>query len=282
VSETFRFNARAKLNISLRVLGRRKDGFHELETVMVPVQGLKDELVFERGEEGSGFSLSCEVQGVPVDEGNLVTMAVRVFEEKLGKTVDYSCELIKGVPHGAGLGGGSGDAAMALRALNYLEEAGLSTEELVEMGTQLGSDVPFFLFDGACVCRGRGEQVEPLEVLVFAERVLLVKPAFGVSTPDAYKRWKASKELRGVNYEAQTFSWGELVNDLERPVFEKHVVLAEMKEWLRRQEGVKGALMSGSGSTMFAVLNESVDSYAMQERLRERFGDSLWMKEVAI
>jgi len=268
VSETFRFKARAKLNISLKVLGKRKDGFHDLETVMVPIQGLRDELVFKRGEEGSGFNLSCEAEGVPVDESNLVTKAVR--------------ELVKSVPHGAGMGGGSGDAAVALRALNYLEEAGLSTDEMVEMATELGSDVPFFLFDCSCICRGRGELIEPLDVLVMGERVLLVKPAFGVSTPDAYKRWKKSKELLGVNYAPQKFSWGELVNDLERPVFEKHLVLAEMKEWLRRQEGVRGALMSGSGSTMFAVLDDKVDSYVLQESLRERFGDSLWMKEVSI
>ena len=142
------FEAPAKVNLSLRILGKREDGFHELETLMVPVSGLADQLTFEEAEE---FSFSCDAPGVPVDEGNLVVKAVRLFEAKRGKECCYRVHLEKKVPHGAGLGGGSSDAATCLRALNELSGAGLSVEELCEMAGELGSDVPFFLFEKACL-----------------------------------------------------------------------------------------------------------------------------------
>ncbi len=138
--------------------------------------------------------------------------------------------------------------------------------------------MPVFIDGGAAWCRGRGEIVEGVE---FGERlaVLLLKPEFGVSTPWAYKHWAGSRELEGVRYGGQEFGWGRLENDLERPVFEKYLVLGAMKEWLREQPECAGALMSGSGSTMFAVLREEGLGGALGRRAREMFGEGTWVCE---
>jgi len=186
--------------------------------------------------------------------------------------------LMKAIPHGAGLGGGSSDAAATLRMLDQFYDTGLARERLLGMAAELGSDVPVFVEGRAAWCRGRGEIVEAAE---FAEGlpVLLLKPGFGVPTPWAYKRWKESRPLKGVRYEGQDFPWGRLENDLERPVFEKYLVLAAMKEWLREQPETAGALMSGSGSTMFAVLRETGMGGRLAGRAREVFGRELWTCE---
>jgi 4-diphosphocytidyl-2-C-methyl-D-erythritol kinase len=169
-----------------------------------------------------------------------------------------------------------------LKALNELSGAGLGMAEMVGIAAKLGSDIPFFLYGSPCRCRGRGEHVEPVTLPVGGqERLILVKPEFGVSTPWAYGRWRESEELAGVDYAPQAMSWGEMVNDLERPVFEKYLFLAELKGWLRAQPEIKGALMSGSGSTTFAVLGEGYGlSGALEERIRSHAGEGIWVTEV--
>ncbi len=153
-----KIEAPAKLNMTLRVLGRREDGFHELETLMVPVSGLADVLEIEAAE---AFSFSCAGADVPADESNLVVKAVRIFERETGRECRYRIGLTKRVPPGAGLGGGSSDAAAVLGALDELEGTGLEKARLGTMAAELGSDVPFFLDGGACWCRGRGESLGP-------------------------------------------------------------------------------------------------------------------------
>lgn len=266
--------APAKVNLWLRVLGKRADGFHELETLMVPVAGLADRLEFVPGE---AYQLECATPGVPLDETNLVSKAVRVFERATGRVCRYRVTLHKEVPHGAGLGGGSSDAAATLRALDAMEGTRLGTAQLAELAAGLGSDVAFFLFGQACVCRGRGELVEPVS-LDLPHRLLLLKPEFAVATPDAYHRWAGAPELPGVDYAHQRVGALELFNDLERPVFSKHLFLAEMKLWLRAQPGVAAALMSGSGSTMFAVLDNSADPDAILANARRELDPTLWGK----
>ena len=266
------FYAPAKVNLSLHVLGKRADGFHELETLMVPLPGLADRLMMKEAE---AFSFSCDLPGLPVDEGNLVVKAVRLFEERTGVECRVRISLEKTIPHGAGLGGGSSDAAVCLLGLNQLTKARVSMADLLVWAGELGSDVPFFLHDKPCWCRGRGELVEPIAA-VLNRQVVLLKPAFGVSTPDAYGRWEGSQELPGVAYGTQTVSGIDLVNDLERPVFEKHLFLAEMKMWLLAQEGVEAALMSGSGSTMVAILAEGGDGQDLVNAARQELDPKLW------
>jgi 4-diphosphocytidyl-2-C-methyl-D-erythritol kinase len=269
-------SAAAKVNLWLEIKGKRPDGFHELETLMVPVS------VYDRIRitAQDGFRFRCEAPGVPTDESNLAVRAVRVFCEALGVAPHVCVELWKGIPHGAGLGGGSSDAAAVLVGLNRLFKTGCSLETLSELGGRLGSDVPFFVWDSAAICRGRGERVEPVEFRGGLP-LLLVKPPFGVPTPWAYGRWAQSRELPGGNYRVQQFAWGRLVNDLERPVFEKYLFLATLKNWLLEQPGVAGALMSGSGSTMFAVLEAPGDTESvarLREGLHGEFGTNLWVE----
>jgi 4-diphosphocytidyl-2-C-methyl-D-erythritol kinase len=161
-----------------------------------------------------------------------------------------------------------------LLALNETFRVGLGVEALRELAAELGSDVPFFVYQSAAVCRGRGEIVQPV---AFAHTVplLLLKPPFPVPTPWAYKHWANSRELPGVLYTPQRFTWGELVNDLERPVFEKYLLLAELKMWLLGRKEVAGALLSGSGSTTVAILRDHAEAEAIAARAREDFGE-LW------
>ncbi len=267
-----KLNASAKLNLSLRILGKRPDGFHELDMIMAPVEGLADSLTFADAE---AYQLSCDDTTVPVDEENLVTQAVRAMEAELGQTYKGKIYLEKRIPHGAGLGGGSSDAAITLKALNEHFGNRLSLEKLHAIAAELGSDVPFFLYDAVCRCRGRGEQIEVMREFP-ALKYFLMKPEFGVSTPEAYGAWSSSQELPGINYAPQAYRGGALVNDLERPVFEKYRFLPEAKLWLLAQPEVDVAMMSGSGSTLFAVLKEGESGEALPQRAKEELDPSLW------
>lgn len=271
----FRYKAPCKINLSLRVLGKREDGFHEVDTLMAPLD-LADELVFE--PSSGGIVLRCDVPGVPVDESNLVVRAARIMERALGRSLDWTITLNKNVPHGAGLGGGSSDAASTLMALNRLENADMSDDRLVELAGELGSDVGFFILRSVCRCTGRGEIVREalLPEREFSSPVLLLKPSFGVSTPDAYKRWKTSAYLPGVPYDPVVWNGVEFVNDLERPVFSKFLFLAEMKRWMKERSGVFVAMMSGSGSTMFAMVESVERGLEIADEAKRELDPTLW------
>jgi len=269
---TLNLKAPAKLNLSLRVLGRREDGFHEIDTLMVKLPGLADQIEFQ---ESDGFSFECDDPSVPSAEGNLVVKAVRAYETATGISCNYSISLKKVVPHGAGLGGGSSDAAATLLGLNQLHGYALAVDPLRDLAAKLGSDIPFFMASGAVRCTGRGEKLEQVPSPAIL-RVLLLKPSFGVFTPDAYRRWKDSRELPGISYGEQTISCVSLVNDLELPVFEKHQFLAELKAWLLARRETTAALMSGSGSTVFAVLHDDADAEALAKAARFEMDPGLW------
>ncbi len=171
--QTMQVLAPAKINLSLKILGRRDDGFHEIDPT------------------------------VPSGDENLVVRAAKAFLEKTKITSGVGIKLQKQIPHGAGLGGGSSDAAAVLVALNKLFEAKLSGEELAKLGSTIGSDVSFFLFESAAVCKGRGEIVSPTK-LKKKFSILLLKPAFSVLSAWAYSRWQDSKEIPGISYPAET------------------------------------------------------------------------------
>lgn len=238
---------------------------------MVPL-GLADEVTLEAAED---FVFSCSDPSLPADDSNLAVRAARVFAERTNRPRGVRIHLEKHTPHGAGLGGGSSDAAAVLLALNGLHSTGLGSDDLAALAAELGSDVPFFIYEAPAWCMGRGEIVEPC-AFPQALPVLLVKPPFPVPTPAAYKDWAKSRELPGIDYTPQELSWGTLQNDLERPVFEKYVFLAALKTWLRAQPEVEGALLSGSGSTMFAVLRDATEGEPLAARTRAHFGESLW------
>ncbi len=272
MSDALVTEAPAKLNLSLRVLRRREDGFHDIDSLMVRLPGLCDLLTFTAADEDA---FTCDDSSVPADGSNLVLKARDAYRAASGHAAPLSIHLEKRVPHGAGLGGGSSDAAATLRSLDRLNGDALGTERLMEIGATLGSDISFFLGPPAARATGRGETIAAAEGPP-PLAVLLLKPNFGVATPDAYGRWSDSRELPGISYEPQPFPWGELVNDLERPVFQKHLFLAEMKRWLAARAGVAGALMSGSGSTMFALLDGSAAAEDIAGAARAELDPTLW------
>ncbi|NNE93575.1 MAG: 4-(cytidine 5'-diphospho)-2-C-methyl-D-erythritol kinase [Verrucomicrobiales bacterium] len=274
MSDSFSILAPAKTNLSLRVLGKREDGFHEIETRMVPLT-LADELTLDWTKENA-VNLTCSDPDLPTGEENLATKAVRALEQRTGKTFSLKIHIEKQIPSGAGLGGGSSDAAAVLRAINEMAELNLSTEELAEVAAEVGSDVSFFVYGTVCDCRGRGEIVEPVEDFERELPVVLVKPNFEISAAFAYQNYVDSKAIPGVPYVSQICPWGEMVNDLERPVFQKHIVLARMKEWLLGQPEVHAALMSGSGSTMLAVLNRDDAGTVLAGRVAKTYGKPTW------
>ena len=263
--------APAKINLSLRVLGKRPDGFHEIETLIAPIS-LYDKIDVEKQSRWIDFS--CDDPTLSTGDDNLVVRAAKLFLEHAKIKSGVSIKLEKKIPHGAGLGGGSSDAAATLRALNELFGTKLSREELSKLGTSIGSDVPFFLFESAAICKGRGEIVAPTK-LNEKLSLLLLKPEFGVASGWAYSRWKDAKQIPGIDYVAQNLEGQVLINDLERPVFEKFVFLAQLKTWLLKQPEVGAALMSGSGSTVFAVLRSSAAGLA--KRACQELDPNLWI-----
>jgi 4-diphosphocytidyl-2-C-methyl-D-erythritol kinase len=266
--------APAKINLSLRVLGRRSDGFHEIETFIAPIS-LCDEIKIEQRSGKQGIAFRCDDPSLPKDEDNIMVRAANVFFGTTNITGAVSIVLKKAIPHGAGLGGGSSDAASTLLALNELFETNLPRKALAKMAGTIGSDVPFFIFQSAAVCKGRGELVSPIGLREQLS-VLLLKPGFAVPTQWAYSRWRDSREIRDVSYRAQQFTQQSFVNDLERPVFEKFVFVAQLKMWLLKQPEVGAAVMSGSGSTVFAVIRNGADAEHLASQAKAEFDPELW------
>ena len=265
--------APAKINLSLRILGRRSDGFHEIDTLMVPVS-LFDIITITRGGSGE-IELVSNDATLPRGNDNLAVKAARLFLQEAQVAAGLTINLQKSIPHGAGLGGGSSDAASVLLGLTRLFQSPLDFNELTALAARIGSDVAFFLCKSPAICRGRGELVTPTQP---AEplRLLLIKPSFGVPTPWAYSRWKDAKEVPGVEYAPQQFSGCTFVNDLERPVFEKYLFLARAKIWLLAQPEVGAAMLSGSGSTLFAALRPSANADAVADRAKAELDPELW------
>lgn len=268
--------APAKINLSLRVLSRREDGFHEIETLMVVLCGVEDEISFALNEGHGDVKLSCDDPALPVGEDNLVLRALRVFSSRTGKEFCGDIAIKKRIPSGAGLGGGSSDAAATLRALNKVSESGLAVTDLRDIAGEIGADVAFFIKPEPALCKGKGEVVIPFAGEIPDREVFLLKPAFSVATAWAYSRWAQSGSLPGVDYSQQSSPWVDLRNDLERPVFGKHLVLAAMKSWLLDQPEVEFAMMSGSGATLFALPHANSDAACLRERALAEFGASSW------
>lgn len=242
-------------------------------------------------EPADGFILECNDPAVPADESNLVLKAARVFGEATGWRGGAKFRLLKRVPPGAGLGGGSSNAIAALRALNALAGNPLGAEALVGLAARLGSDCALFLHDGPVVMRGRGERLEPMPVAAAARlrgrRALVFKPSFGIATPWAYSRLAArapGSYLPAADAEARLAAWladGSapaeklLFNTFEPVAFAKYPALPVLLESLRQDFGV-AAGMSGSGSACFALLPETFGQEkvtALRAAIRAAWGD---------
>jgi len=261
----------AKINLTLEIVRRRPDGFHDLATWMLPI-GLVDSLEIE---EASEASFSSNILELGSDPSNLVIQAVEAFAQATSiRAASYQIRLNKNVPISAGLGGGSSNAAGTFRLLNRLHGNPLSEDHLHKLAASLGADVAFFVSPRSAWCTGRGENLEPR---YFPEDlwVFLVKPGFGVSTSEAYQAYTLLPFQKKKGIEEKTI-WGTLRNDLEPAVFQKYVLLPVIKDWLKQQPETLFALMSGSGSTMFSVVKSKSDGESLVDRFRHEFGANIW------
>ena len=282
--------APCKVNLLLNILGKRPDGFHELETILYPIQ-VHDELEIEFARDG--ISLECDAPGVPSDASNLACRAASAFLNQAGARDGVRIRLRKHVPASAGLGGGSSDAAHTLLGLNELFGFPLAPSELIDLASRLGSDVPFFLQSAPALGVGRGEKVTPLEPFgaLNGAAFVLCHPGFGVSTVWAYQALARHPEAlngrlgraagligrmqQGPLTDAATL----LYNALEFPVFQKYPLIALIVDFMKR-EGAVGAMMSGSGSTAFAICASRALAEQLFERLSREFGARMWMAVV--
>jgi 4-diphosphocytidyl-2-C-methyl-D-erythritol kinase len=260
----------AKVNLTLEILGKRPDGFHELATWMLPV-GLYDLIEIERASAPSFISNEPGLKG---DSSNLVIRAVELFNRAASIDTAYAIRLEKKIPMGAGLGGGSSNAAATLRLLNELHNSPFRRPQLEEMAAELGSDVAFFINGQSAWCTGRGERIE-LRAFPGDLWISLFKPGFAVSTAGAYRAYAQLAPDRQRGGETAT-PWGKLRNDLEPAVLPKYLFLRLLKHWLKKQSETLYALMSGSGSTIFAIVRSQSEGEALQVRFRADFGDRTW------
>ena len=282
--------AHAKLNLSLAITGRRADGFHELVSLVTPI-ALADTLTLEPGRS---LGLTCDDASLPVDGTNLVLKAAAAYAKRRPSAPTGHFHLTKKVPHGAGLGGGSSDAAAALRLLDQASGNPLGLEVLESLAAEVGSDCPFFVRGQAAIMRGRGERLEILSVAartaLAGRKVVLVKPPFGIPTPEAYGLLaKLGKYRPTAQAEAALAAWiaqpasdpSVLGNDLAAPVFAKYLALPVGLESFRRATGVNWQ-MTGSGSACFAFVSDGFDHARLRADVRRAWGPGAWVEETVI
>jgi 4-diphosphocytidyl-2-C-methyl-D-erythritol kinase len=260
----------AKINLLLKVLAKREDGYHDILTLMQALD-LCDDIEMEKTK--AGIRVTCDNPGCPQDENNLAYKAASLLfrEERFDGGIKIN--ITKRIPLASGLGGGSSNAAATLKGLNQLFELGMPLSRLHDLAAQLGSDVPFFLFPGQALAKGRGEIIEPL-VLYKDYWLLLVCPRFEVSAAWAYRNLKISltRKRNEFNYKLLGGSLGffealsHFENDLEEVVVKKHPVVQEIKDILRDSDTVKSA-MSGSGPTVYGVFDQKPQAEEVTKKL---------------
>ncbi len=263
----------AKINFGLQILYKRPDGFHELQTILQMI-ALFDEMEFFAGN--GEIKLVCDKPGIPEDENNLVFKAAQTLRDKFPEEtkLGVKIQLKKNIPAGAGLGGGSGNAALTLLGLNKFWDLGLSCEELIPLAASLGSDIPFFLFSPAALGTGRGDKIEKI-ISPQKISVVVVFPGFSISTPWVYQNLKLelTKTENNISILQKFLSQSDisllgnsLQNHLEPVVFKKYPVVGEIKNKLL-ELGACGALMSGSGSAVFGIFEDSFKAKEAYEKL---------------
>jgi len=263
--------ARAKINWHLNVLYKRPDGFHELESIM---QTLKLADVVEV-KPAAGLSLTCSDPAIPLGDGNLATRAAKAFCEHFKIEPNFSIHIEKNIPMAAGLAGGSSDGAAVLMALQAL--TGLGTgDELMAIAATIGSDVPYCLYGGTAICRGRGEKVEAFDSR-FNRHVVLLRPGVEVTTAGVYGAYRPEKiRFRGDTLAlkdalaADDFAGvkANLTNDLASVTEAMHPIIPEIREKFMAL-GAEAALMSGSGPTVFALFKEKAAAENAAAALKE-------------
>lgn len=252
----------AKINFGLRVVEKRPDGFHNIETIFIPI-GLKDIIeIIPASETTITFS------GISVDslaEDNLCMRAFKLFQQEVGCS-NVSIHLHKVIPMGAGLGGGSSDAAFTLKLLASLFNSEISASRLKEMATRLGSDCPFFIENRPSVAYGRGEILQPVALALKGLHLMLVNPGLHVSTKDAYAGvTPKTPELSLLDLIKEPIDrWQDsVVNDFEDSVFRIHPAIKSIKLEMKQMGAIYTA-MSGSGSTVFGIFEKHIPNFEAQ------------------
>ncbi len=277
------------MNLTLYILAKRPDGYHELETRMQKLD-LSDEITLSIRKQ-AGISLSCTDPEVPEDESNLAWKAADAFFRSVSRSDDCGVHihLVKNIPVAAGLGGGSSDAGTVLKGLNILFQTGLSQEKLLELARPLGADVPFFAHDEtAVVATGIGEKMDVVEPLGKCD-VLLVNPGFSVSTRWVYENYTLTttdKTFKDVGFKKKhrQFHFSELYNDLEKVTVKSYPVINEIKQTLTGF-GADGVLMSGSGPTVFGIFeNTKISQFQLEDvvvKLKKLYGENVFLTKCA-
>ena len=268
--------ANAKINLTLDVLGKRADGYHEVRMVMQMV-GMYDRLTLEAVRGGSGISLETNLSYIPSDENNLVYKAAALLMEEAGVTDGLRIRLDKFIPVAAGLAGGSSDAAMAMVGVNRLFHLGLTQGGLMERAAKIGADVPYCILQGTALSEGIGERLSPLREMPEAD-ILLCKPNVSVSTRDVYSAFDADavKQHPDVDGLIAAIDQGNLremthpsrmSNVLEEVTGRKYPVIAQI-ERIMEEQGALRAIMSGSGPTVFGIFDDHAKAEECRRRLR--------------
>jgi len=248
-------NSYGKINIGLHVLERLPTGYHRIETGLCFIEW-KDRFEVK---ESDAYQLTMSDETIPTGSSNLITKAYDTFEKYVGLNNHYSFNVIKNIPAGAGLGGGSSNAALTLRILNKLEDAELSDNELIDFGRTLGADVPFFIQGKPGIATGLGHDIEPVDIQPDAW-IVVMYPNFESSTPEVYQNCTPNPDhdfsIKGVLLEEEIDQWQFLLeNDLEAPVFAKHELVGNIKDQML-EFGAEVAMMSGSGSTVYGIFDQ--------------------------
>ena len=260
--QDIRVRAHAKINLYLDVVGKREDGYHNLETIFHSI-GLHDEVII-RKQETKGIRVHCEHPRVPCDSHNLVSRAAQCLSDEVGGVGGVAIDIYKRIPVAAGLAGGSANAAAVLLGMNQLFELGFTQEMLMRLGAQLGADVPFCLHGGAALGLGIGDRLTRLPALSDVS-LLLLNPGIEVSTAAVFrdlnfsltKRRSAGIIIKAYVEKSDVVGIGKnLYNRLEVPVFSEYPQIAALKNELSTQTECYGALMSGSGATVFAIMSD--------------------------
>jgi 4-diphosphocytidyl-2-C-methyl-D-erythritol kinase len=262
----------AKINWFLHVLGKRADGYHEVITVLQTIS-LADELIFHERAD-SEISLVCDEPSIPVDSSNLIVKAAHVLRQRTGATSGAQVQLKKRIPAKGGLGGASTNAAITLLALNELWKCGLGIDALVSLGSELGADVPFFLFGGCCAATGTGTSLKALSD-VPKQHLITITPNAQVATAEAYRSLNAASLTTSDSASILSSSLAELTsadsrqwplrNDFEKVIFEIEPEIECAKSALL-DAGARGALLAGSGSSVFGLFeNEAARNRACED-----------------
>ena len=254
------FYPNCKINIGLRIVRKREDGYHDLETIFYPVYGLHDELEVESAEEFAFLQDGLVIDCLPTD--NLIYKVYKRMQEHFPQIGNVKITFKKNIPFGAGLGGGSSDAAHMAIALNELFSLGLTREQLAEEVRPLGADCPFFIYNTPCYAEGIGDKLSPIALDLRGLRLVMIKPNCSVSTKEAYagivRHPEAEGQIKQALTEGQTLTdmYPLLINDFEQTVFPIHPEISEIKQRLL-SAGAIYAAMSGSGSTVFGLFQHN-------------------------